>query len=632
MTEYPSIVMEAMTKSSASPAGRPPRPGSGLLLAVAGSLLVTTALRLPLLRDIENRTYDVRVRWHTPREPARLPITIVAVDDESLTRLEPAVGRWPWPRALFATVVDYASAAPVIGLDILFPESDPGFTRSDDLLAEQAAHHGRVLSATFYDAQTRAWVEPYPALRDAVAGLGHVHVEPEADGVARRHRVRKITPAGVRVSLAAQVAARYAGTNPPPARWPDEFLLCPLAQPPAVVSIADLMSAWGEEQQGRVPTLDRAAFSNRIVLVGSLATGLPQDREVTPVKESEAGVLITATAVDNLLTGRFYRHLAGPWTAILTLLLGLLPFSVRSSRPTTFFALNTLFPFAYAGASLLAVEAGRFMLPLVGPLLAWLLNATGLLARHWQQERARRLDLQALEQSKQYFTDMLVHDLRNRVAAARASLQVLNRPAASGPASPLLGVAEASLQSMLAEVNSLLDIRRMEEGRLRLNAEPADLAGLLEEVSRDYAAAAALTRATLVHRVEAGTPITIPGDRPLLVRLLGNLVTNALQHGKAGQPVRLEASPAGHQVRLTVANQGPVMSAEAQQWLFQPFARLKDGRRAPGRGQGTGLGLTLARLAAEAHGGRLEVESPWQETGDGVAIHVYLPHQQGNLS
>lgn len=619
MTEYPSIVMEAMTKSSASPPGRMPRPGSGLLLAVAGGLLVTAALRLPLLRDIENRTYDVRVRWHTPREPARLPITIVAVDDESLARLEPAVGRWPWPRALFATVVDYAAAAPVIGLDILFPESDPGFTRSDDLLAEQVAHHGHVLSATFYDAQARAWVEPYPALRDAVAGLGHVHVEPEADGVARRHRVRKTTPEGVRVSLAAQIAARYAGSNTPPTRWPDEFLLCPLAQPPAVVSIADLMTAWGEEQQGRVPALARTTFSNRIVLVGSLATGLPQDREVTPVNESEAGVLITATAVDNLLTGRFYRRLEGPWIAGLTLLLALLPFLVRSTRPLNFFAFTTLFPLAYTGVALGAVAAGRWMLPLVGPLLAWLLSATGLLARRWQAEHNRRLALQALESSKQRFTDMLVHDLRNRVYAARASLQVLGRSPTANP--PLLNVAEASLQGMLVEVNSLLDIRRMEEGRLRMTAEEVVVGELLEEVARDYAAAAAITQARLSVRLLPGVPATVPGDRPLLARLLGNLVLNALQHGQTGTEVNLLAAPAGDQVRLTVANRGRVMSEEAQRQLFRPFAQLESGERT----RGTGLGLTLARLAAEAHGGGLDVESPWFETGDGVAIHIRLP-------
>jgi len=619
MTEYPPILMEATTKSN-SGTPRPAIPAGGALaLALLGVLAALGAARLPLLRDFENRTYDARVRWHTPREPARIPITVVAVDDESLARLEPAVGRWPWPRALFATVLDYASAASVIGLDILFPESDPDFTRSDDLFAREAARHGRVLSATFHDAQSRSWVEPYPALRDAVAGLGHVHVEPEADGVARRHRVRKTTPEGVRISLAAQVAARYAGTNPPPVHWPDEVLLCPLAQSPAVVSIADLMTAWGEEQQGRVPALARTTFSNRIVLVGSLATGLPQDREVTPVKESEAGVLITATAVDNLLTGRFYRRLDGPWTALLTLLLGLLPFGVRTHRPATFFALTTLFPLAYIGAGLLVVETGRFMLPLVGPLLGWLLNATGLLARQWQTERNRRLALQALESSKQRFTDMLVHDLRNRVYAARASLQALGRAPAANPT--LLNLAEASLQGMLVEVNSLLDIRRMEEGRLRMTAEDVAVGALLEEVARDYAAAAAITQARLTVRRLPGVPATVPGDRPLLARLLGNLVLNALQHGQTGTEVTLLAAPAVNQVRLTVANRGRVMSEAVQRQLFRPFTQLESGERT----RGTGLGLTLARLAAEAHGGVLEVESPWFETGDGVAIHIRLP-------
>lgn len=623
MTNY--VMPELDTQTKPGPAATSSRGAVASLLAVMGLALLLTALAdvITLVRDIENRTYDLRVRWHTPREPAQLPITILAVDDESLKRLEPAVGRWPWPRALFATALDYASDARLIGLDILFPESDAAFAASDDAFASQASAQGRVIGASFYDQNLRAWIEPYPALRDALRAVGHVHVMPDADGVARRHLTRSPFDGEPRLSLAAHMAAQLESDPASSQHYPNSFLFCPLASRPAIISLADVMTAWRDEQQGRVPALSRTSFAGRIVLIGSLATGLPLDREVTPVSESEAGVLITATALDNLVTGRFYHRANAQTAGVLALLMGLLPFAVRTRRPLACFGATSLLPIGYILIALLAVWWDRWMLPLAAPLLTWLISATALLVQRWMQERARRLELQALERSKQAFTDMLVHDLRNRVFAARASLQTLARTLRrpDGSPNPLASVAEVSLQSMLVEVNSLLDLRRMEEGRLRINPDRVEVASLLEEVARDYTAAAALTQATLVQRIAPDTPPTITGDRPLLHRLLSNLVINALQHGSARTEVILMADRHHQHLRLTVANHGAVLSEEARRALFQPFNRAvgSSGHR------GTGLGLTLARLAAEAHGGTLEVESPWFEAGNGVAIHLHLP-------
>ena len=629
MTDYRTMHVDAMSKSDTPASPRERTTGKTVLAAILGTACALLASSHHAVHDIERRTYDLRVRWHTPAEKPSAPITIIAVDDESLARLEPAVGRWPWPRALFATVLDYASAASVIGLDILFPESDSTFPASDDALAEQVAAHGRVVAATFFDQQAQGWIEPYEPLRARVAALGHVHVTPDSDGVARHHQTRIASPEGERLSLAAQLARLFAGDATAFNAMPNPFLFCPLAQRPELIPIAEVMTAWREEQQGNVAALSRDHFAGRIVLIGSLATGLPQDREVTPVNESEAGVIITAMATDNLLSGRFYRE-SPPWLdVVLIALLAALPLSVRSNRPRAFLVITSLFPIVYLGATLLAILAGRWMLPLVGPLLAWLVSATGLLMLYWFQERNRRLALQALELSKQRFTDLLVHDLRNRVYAARASLQAVGRQirGPSGGSHPLVAVAEASLQGMLVEVNSLLDIRRMEEGRLRIREDEVDVAALLDEVARDYAAAAALTRCTLSVRIAADAPTSCAGDRLLLARLLSNLVINALQHGSANSDVTLLAARHEQQVRLSVANRGATLTSEARQALFQPFHQM-GGSRPHG---GTGLGLTLARLAAEAHGGSLEVESPWFETHDGVAIHVLVPlHHKKN--
>jgi two-component system sensor histidine kinase KdpD len=120
-------------------------------------------------------------------------------------------------------------------------------------------------------------------------------------------------------------------------------------------------------------------------------------------------------------------------------------------------------------------------------------------------------------------------------------------------------------------------------------------------VVRDYTAAATLTQATLAVRIAPDTPATLSGDRPLLLRLLSNLVINALQHGSARTEITLMAGRHDQQVRLSVANRGPVLSEEARRSLFQPFTRLAGASAhvAPGSG------LTLARLP------RRPTAEPW---------------------
>jgi cell cycle sensor histidine kinase DivJ len=313
---------------------------------------------------------------------------------------------------------------------------------------------------------------------------------------------------------------------------------------------------------------------------------------------------------------------ARPFSVALILLLSLSPLVVRAERPVRFIILTLLLVSAYLVVSMAALVADYAMLPLVGPILGWSFSTTGLLVHHWEQNRRQRVHLQQVEVSKQRFTDMLVHDLRNRISVTQMNLRSLapvvreKQPVYAG----LADMAEASLQRMLVEVNSLLDIRKMEEGSLRLVREEVEVTALLEEVARDYGVAASASEVTLKVRADPG-PLLIRADRVLVSRLLGNLLFNALQHVRVGSEVALSARGRDNEVRISVGNAGPVLTAEQREGLFRPFLALAKDTRA----KGTGLGLTLCKLVAEAHGGSIEVESPWAEIGEGVIVHICLP-------
>ena len=95
-------------------------------IPVAAALLAGALGLLDFVRNIELQTYDLRVAATARPSAPSSNIVLVAIDNESLRRMEPLVGRWPWPRLIHATVIDYlaAAGAKVIGYDVLFAERD----------------------------------------------------------------------------------------------------------------------------------------------------------------------------------------------------------------------------------------------------------------------------------------------------------------------------------------------------------------------------------------------------------------------------------------------------------------------------------------------------------------------------
>jgi adenylate cyclase len=190
---------------------------SALAMGAAATLVAWMAGYLPLVNMLEWKLYDQRVRWAADPAKARQDIVMVTIDEVSVRRFEQLVGRWPWPRLVHATVIDFlaAAGARTIVFDVLFTERDrrTGFDvegtvwtgkESDDAFAESVAKAGNVVilaDATFeglvgdaksgpvgtspFEARPDVLL-PYPELAKAARLIGHNYFVVDPDGPVRR--------------------------------------------------------------------------------------------------------------------------------------------------------------------------------------------------------------------------------------------------------------------------------------------------------------------------------------------------------------------------------------------------------------------------------------------------------------
>ncbi len=243
--------------------------------------------------------------------------------------------------------------------------------------------------------------------------------------------------------------------------------------------------------------------------------------------------------------------------------------------------------------------------------------------RFLHEELAERLrQLRAAEALKEQLTHLLIHDLNGPLSALKVNLSIL----LAGLEEPLRPQQQAILTNALGNaehlsrlIRTLLDIARLEEGRLPVKHEPLALAALAVAACREQEAAFQAKGVTLEEALPAGLPPVL-GDEDLLARVLDNLLRNALAFTPAGGRVTVSAAGGAGGVTLSVRDSGQGIPAAFREKIFDKFAQAEVG--AQGGRRGTGLGLTLCRLAVEAHNGRIWVESA---EGRGSCFFVALP-------
>jgi signal transduction histidine kinase len=281
----------------------------------------------------------------------------------------------------------------------------------------------------------------------------------------------------------------------------------------------------------------------------------------------------------------------------------------------------TLFAAWAAGILLIdltALAAARWLLPLGAMLGCSITGHVAAGGAAWLTDRRERLRLEKLEARKQQFTDMLVHDLRNQVAPVSMAIDLL---VAKQDTPPYLATAQSSLARMVANLNTLLDIRRTEEGKMPVQRRSTHVGELLNQLHAEYTALAARKDLQFTCHVDP-TLAASQLDPDLLRRALENLLLNAVQYAEREKALQLTATAEDGQMILAVQNDGPAIADDHQRRLFNLYeAGDRAERHAFG---GSGIGLAFCKEATEAMGGHIRVTSPWRE-GQGVRIELSFP-------
>ena len=231
-------------------------------------------------------------------------------------------------------------------------------------------------------------------------------------------------------------------------------------------------------------------------------------------------------------------------------------------------------------------------------------------------EMLDRLD-EAFEGQRQFIHEAS-HELRNPLAVIRTNLEVtLSDPDATvDDLRHTAEVVQRSTERMTRLVDDLLVYAR--KGTLSLERDPVDIGLLVDDAADEFLATAETRGVALVHH--APDDLWVAGDRLSLRQALGNLLANAIRLSPPDTNVRLRAGVEGPWIWIAVEDQGPGIADEDQDHVFERFWR---GDQREGREQGrSGLGLTIVRQIAEAHGGEIKVAST---LGHGSAFVLWLP-------
>jgi PAS domain S-box-containing protein len=224
----------------------------------------------------------------------------------------------------------------------------------------------------------------------------------------------------------------------------------------------------------------------------------------------------------------------------------------------------------------------------------------------------------ALEKTRDDLTRTMVHDLRNPLAAISGVLSILQEDVSILPEQrQAVEVALDSADRMSSLVNDILDVSRLENKQMPMERKTFALAPLAAEVLKLQTVLANKNGIRLENAIPSG--LLAWADAGLISRVLQNLVGNAIKFTPSGGLVRVAASAELNEhssLLISVSDTGPGIPAEFHERIFQKFFTGWQGMK------GSGLGLAFCRLAVEAHGGRIWVES---RPGQGATFRFTLP-------
>jgi PAS domain S-box-containing protein len=225
------------------------------------------------------------------------------------------------------------------------------------------------------------------------------------------------------------------------------------------------------------------------------------------------------------------------------------------------------------------------------------------------------------EQLKADFVSFVTHQLRTPLSGIRWMLELAREGNLDEETASFLADAQASAERLIGLVNDLLDVARLEAGRLTMQPEPIDLTPMVNSVAAELAPLARAKK----HRVDIeGTAPPTFADPQLTRQAVLNLMSNAIKYTPDEGKITIELDYDDRDVSLSVCDTGIGISMTAQRRLFEKFFRAENAQTIDT--EGTGLGLYLVKLIAERSGGSISVHSVERQ---GSTFTLRLPRAAG---
>lgn len=605
------------------------------LLIIVGGLLALVLLPIlawnGLIQQGNASAFDMLLRLSPVRlSSARENVVLLAIDDETVSRYGPL----PLNRAVLAEALKrVASAEPkVLVVDVLLSEK----TREADdaTLADAFGRFPKVVLAAALEAtqdnQQPQWITPLPEFQSHAFALGHVHFEPDRDGLARTLLLTKANADYRYWALGFEAFRAALGAQGPPTEYAKEVRVGHQFVPAADsngrllwihydgpegtfrrVSLASVLD-------GRTPP---SSFAGKLVMLGVTAQGAG-DRFYTPFSTGlgMSGIEIHANIFSTLFDGTYLAPLSSPLEFVLLFTIASLVATAAWWRQGRLLA-----PVAITGVFAIPVFSywmlrGGVVVPVASALVIQVAAALAGFLAHTRFIRSRLGEAIEGRQDYAFRLQAVAHEIKTPLTAIHASSQLMTEPdVPENKKEEIAHRIHKEAGRLSGVVTTFLDVERISAGVLKLQRREFDLSTLVADAVERAGLLALKKSIGIEQDLESGV---IAADADLLQFAVYNLLVNAIKYSPDGSSIRITLRSSRQACCLVVADQGCGIEPAEQKHVFERFYRTQK-HRDDTKG-GSGVGLALVKEIVTQHGGTIEVES---NPGKGSTFSVSLPRQ-----